>query len=88
MDVELYFKVGNRRVSAREFWRHFESEVERLAFEGVERLIREKLRSLRCAEHNKAVTVELSKSRDGSPSFNIHGCCPALVEEATKRLGG
>jgi hypothetical protein len=50
----------------------------------MEEHIRARLRDIRCAVHGQAATVIRRSS--SKVAFDIHGCCPALREAATKAL--
>lgn len=82
MGVNIEYKIGNRRVSKREWEKHvFHQEPRRMVRENVE----SKIRSVRCPTHGRTPTVRTRETSRGF-EFDIEGCCDELVGAARRRL--
>lgn len=83
MGFEMGYKIGNRKVSQREFEKHlFEDEPQRIVREHMEG-IAATARAIVCPEHGaNAVEARVVKSGD---SYDVHTecCCEASAELLT-----
>jgi hypothetical protein len=82
--VGVEYRIGNRRVSRREWEKHLFEEAPRQAAEDE---IKRKLGPIRCPVHGRAPTVNRGRTTRGGFDLEIEGCCEALVERATAALG-
>lgn len=82
MSVTWEYKIGNRKVSKRNWEKHvFHDAPHRMAREAIEN----KLRSVRCPTHGDAPRLTIDEARQGF-TVNISGCCEALVRRAQRAL--
>ena len=83
MGFEMEYKIGNRKVSERQWEQHlFHDEPRRLVREDME----SKIKSVRCPTHGTTATVRTRETSSGF-EFDIEGCCDELVEAAQRKLG-
>ena len=82
--VEVSFEINGRKVSPQ----NWGNAVERALLENLKEQIQDKLRGVRCAEHNQQPRVTVAGSSLDQLSFQVHGCCQKLIDQATKALDG
>ncbi len=64
-----------------------ESPLERALCRAASYRVQRRLRDLRCANHHQRPRVTASGPSADYLTYSVEGCCPALIDTATARLG-
>lgn len=76
--MEIKFEIGGKRVDPKNIGNALEQAVLKQVSEGVVK----SLNSVRCAEHNQTPRVTVKGQSLDKLSFEITGCCQALIDAA------
>lgn len=80
--MDIKFEIGGKRVDPKNIANALEQAVLKQVSEGVVK----SLNSVRCAEHNQTPNVTVKGLSLDKLSFEITGCCQALIDAATAKL--
>lgn len=80
--MEIKFEIDGKRVDPKNIGNALEQAVLKQVSEGIVK----SLSSVRCAEHNQPPRVTVKGQSLDKLSFEIAGCCQALIDTATTKL--
>lgn len=81
MSINIEYKIGNRKVSQREWERH----LMEAPLDAVKDEIRRKVSRVRCSTHGQTAHVQFVKTSRGFDA-KLSGCCDALMQRAQQAL--
>jgi hypothetical protein len=80
--ADIRFEVGGRSVSPD----RFSDEIEKAIYSQVRDNIAKALRGVRCPEHGETPKVVVKGRSMKDLSWEVHGCCQALIDRAVQQL--
>jgi len=81
-ELDFSYEVNGKKVSPDQFG----NELERAVLTEATEMIKTKLESVACKDHQQRPKVKIVSSSSGEINFEIKGCCQQLIDNATAKL--
>lgn len=79
--IGIKFEIDGKKVKPNNFGNALEAAM----LSQITEHLKESVGSIRCKEHNQSPTLKV-KGRDmNNLSYEVHGCCDALIEQVSDR---
>lgn len=80
--IDIKFQIGGRTVKPR----NMKGAIEGAILESVQDSIKKSVGSVRCSEHGSSPKVLVKGRNFDNLSFEVSGCCEALIDKVKKKL--
>ena len=80
--IDISFEINGKKVNADRVGNALEAE----ALKNISGQIKDKLRGIKCPEHGKAPKLIVKGRNLDNLSFEVAGCCDALIERVKEKL--
>jgi hypothetical protein len=80
--IDIKFQIGGRSVNPR----NMKGALEKAVLESVQNSIKKSVGSVRCPDHGESPKIVVKGRNLDNLSFEVSGCCEALIEQVKKRL--
>ncbi len=81
-EIDFSYEVNGKKVSLDQFG----NELEKAVLMEAKDMIKSKLESVVCKEHQQRPKVKIVASSSDEIDFEINGCCQQLIDDATAKL--
>jgi len=80
--IEISFEINGKKVNPN----NIADALEGAMFQQIGETVKKAVGYIRCSEHNQTPKILLKGKSLDSLSFEISGCCDALVKRVTEKL--
>jgi len=80
--IDIKFEIGGKKVSPNKFGDALEAAV----LSQITEHLKKSVGSIRCKEHNQSPTLKVKGRNIDNLSYEVHGCCDALIEQVSEKL--
>lgn len=83
---DVSFEINGKKVPPGDIGKTFASAIEAEMYKRVQDAVKRAVGSAVCTVHGKAPSVVVKGRGLSDLSFDVHGCCQALIDQVTKKL--